>query len=100
MMDRINLLGIAGSQTDGSALLVDGGLYVWENVCATWNSATVTLEALAADGSTYYSVAGPIGANGATGPVAVGGPTRLRANITGSPSAVIYSTLTRYQGAP
>jgi hypothetical protein len=98
MYDKKQLLGVAGSTTSGSNTVIDGGLYVFDYVCATWNTGVLQLQAMGPDNATFINVGTSVTANGSQGPIALGFPTTVKATITGTPSANVFASLTRYQG--
>jgi len=87
--DQVALLSNASAS--GSAATVDGGRYIWSSV-GTFSGATLSLQALLPDASTYLTVATHTAANATE--IAVGGPTTMKVTVTGSPSG-IYSQLKR-----
>lgn len=92
--DRVALL--ANATATGNPVTVDGGTYVWDNSCATWNGASVQLQYRAGDESTFVNVTGAsANANGSSGPFYIGGATVMKVTVTGTPSAGVYSTLKR-----
>lgn len=91
--ERVSLL--SNATTSGSAVTVDGGKYTVDAVCATWNGASVQLQYLSADQSTYVNVSGAtLNANGSF-EVNVGAGTLMKMTITGTPSAGVYAAMKR-----
>jgi hypothetical protein len=98
MYDKKQLLGAAGSTTSGTNTVIDGGLYVLDYVCSSWGTGALQLQALGPDNATFINVGTSVTANGSQGPIALGFPTTVKATITGTPSANVFASLTRYQG--
>ncbi len=82
---------IAAEITSASAgpYTLDGGVYAASYASGAWNSATVTLEALAYDGATYVPVATAWYANGWAGPLYLP-PGQYKLALSGSPTDPIY----------
>ena len=94
--ERVSLLN--NVTTSGSAVTVDGGRYIVDAVCATWNGATAQLQYLSADNATYVNVNGAsFVANGAA-EIMVGAGALMKMTISGTPSAGVYAALKRVPG--
>lgn len=100
MMDKVQLLGAAGAAATLTSpnKTIDGGLYVWDYVCSNWNGATIALQVQGPDLATFFQIGNPAGANGSQGPFSMGEPSIAKVVVTGTPSANIYASLTRYHG--
>lgn len=81
---------LSNASATGSAVEVQGGSYIWSTQ-GTFSGATLTLQALGPDGSTYMDVAA-ITAAGAVA-VNIGDGTSMRVAVAGGPPSGIYSTL-------
>ena len=82
---------LTNASATGAAMAgVVGGSYVW-CVSGTFNGATVALNALGPDGTTYLPVATRTTA-GCTG-VVLGSNASVQAVVTGGPPSALYSTL-------
>lgn len=69
---------------------VRGGSYIWAATATAWGGATVTLQALGPDGTTWLSV-DSLTANGAKGVVVGEGATLQLAISGGAPTALATS---------
>lgn len=93
---RQETLTLIANNTPAAAQTAYGGDYVW-SVQGTFNGASVQLQSLGPDGTTYMNI-GPAktapDTTGGTG-VGLGSNATVRAVITGGPPTGIYATLSR-----
>ncbi|CAB4132180.1 hypothetical protein UFOVP134_56 [uncultured Caudovirales phage] len=80
--------------TDGSGQGVSGGYYQLAAVSGAWNSASLQLQQLAPDGSTWLSVGSAVTANGVQLIYLPGGQYQMTVSV-GTPTDKIYVALTR-----
>lgn len=80
------------SATSSPTSALSGGQYIWK-VTGTFSGATVTLQSLGPDGSTYQDVTS-LTANGQAF-VNVGVDEVLRATVTSGTPSALYSTLSK-----
>lgn len=85
---------LSNASATGQAATVPGGRYVWA-AQGTFGGATLTLQALGPDGTSYQDVAS-LTAAGALA-VDVGEGTAMRVSIASGPPSAIYSSLKAYQ---
>lgn len=77
-----------GNATGG----IDGGTYVW-TLNGTIGGATIKLQALGADGSTYNDIVGASLTAAGCLAIDVGAGESIRAVVTGGSPSALYSTL-------
>lgn len=71
---------------------IAGGLYVWENDSSNFNSATISLQSLGADGATWKAVT--TATTNAPQQIHVSAGASMRVTVSGSPTA-LYSRMSR-----
>lgn len=89
-------LTLITNNTPAAAQSAYGGDYVW-SVQGTFNGASVQLQSLGPDGTTYMNIGAAKTAADTTGGtgVGLGSNATVRAVITGGPPTGIYATLSR-----
>ncbi|ANC85460.1 hypothetical protein [Sphingomonas sp. NIC1] len=87
-------VGATGTQ---NATTVYGGTYVFSAMANNWNGASVQLQALGPDGTTYQNLGSPKTANDATGgtSVTLGSNSVVRVNVTAANPTGLFATLSR-----
>lgn len=90
---------LASAGTLSNAVNVSGGRYFWAAESTNWNGATVTLQRLGQDGTTWRAVRNAadtadvaLTANGSVD-LLVGQGATLRVVVTGGPSTALYANL-------
>lgn len=91
------LANAVSAQGNQPTTTVYGGTYVFSVMASNWNGASVQLQALGPDSTTYQNLGSPKTANDATGgtSVTLGSNSVVRVNVTGANPTGLFATLSR-----